>query len=455
MAVTKLWPVTKTLAKVIDYATNPEKTTNQKYTEKQYQALADVIAYAKNEEKTEREMFVEGINCNAVTAREQFVTVKEAFGKTDGIQAYHGYLSFKEMDVTPEQTHRIGMEFASRVWGERFQVLVTTHLNTTHLHCHFVINSISFKDGGRCHDTQWFKFRHIADEICQKYGLYYNPNPNRSYQSSYLNSKEKAGVPTRYSMLRAAIDEAISCSTSLAEFDYALKSMGYSHQLSPSRKYWTVIPKGYDRPVRLKNLGEDYTNEAIIARLKENQGKVILKPFQKSTVRVRQYKLPTREHKIRKVGGLYGLYLYYCYALGYLPKYKQQNSHRLHYLLRDDLMKLDELTAQTQLLGREKISNAEELFSYRSTVEDEMKKLDADRKRLRNKERTKIDDAELSAVKDQISVLTDRLGVLRKEVKLCDGIAERSGILREKLQTALAEEEKQKGKENRRNELRR
>ena len=118
-------------------------------------------------------------------------------------------------------------------------------------------------------------------------------------------------------------------------------------------------------------------------------------------------------------------------------------------------MKLDELTAQTQLLGREKISNAEELFSYRSTVEDEMKKLDADRKRLRNKERTKIDDAELSAVKDQISVLTDRLGVLRKEVKLCDGIAERSGILREKLQTALAEEEKQKGKENRRNELRR
>lgn len=40
-------------------------------------------------------------------------------------------------------------------------------------------------------------------------------------------------------------------------------------------------------------------------------------------------------------------------------------------------------------------------------------------------------------------------------MKLCDGIAERSGILREKLQTALAEEEKQKGKENRRNELRR
>lgn len=459
MAVTKLWSVKVRLAQVLDYATNPEKTTKSKskYSMADYQALRDVLAYAKDEEKTEREFFCQGINCNVNTAREQFVTVKEQFGKTGGIQAYHGYISFKEQDITPELAQRVGMEFAERVWGKRYQVVVTTHLNTKHLHCHFVVNSVSIVDGKMLHGEEkaWFKFRHIADEICQKYGLYYDPNPNRSYQSSYLNSKEKAGVPTRYSMLRAAIDEAISCSTSLAEFDYALKSMGYSHQLSPSRKYWTVIPKGYDRPVRLKNLGEDYTNEAIIARLKENQGKVILKPFQKSTVKVRQYKLPTREHKIRKVGGLYGLYLYYCYALGYLPKYKQQNSHRLHYLLRDDLMKLDELTAQTQLLGREKISNAEELFSYRSTVEDEMKKLDADRKRLRNKERTKIDDAELSAVKDQISVLTDRLGVLRKEVKLCDGIAERSGILREKLQTALAEEEKQKGKENRRHELRR
>ena len=57
----------------------------------------------------------------------------------------------------------------------------------------------------------------------------------------------------------------------------------------------------------------------------------------------------TREHKIRKVGGLYGLYLHYCYKLGYLPKYQKQNPARLHYLLREDLMKLDQITAQVML----------------------------------------------------------------------------------------------------------
>ena len=54
MAVTKLWSVTTRLGQVIDYATNPEKTSakiQREYTPEQYQALADVLAYAKDEEK--------------------------------------------------------------------------------------------------------------------------------------------------------------------------------------------------------------------------------------------------------------------------------------------------------------------------------------------------------------------------------------------------------------------
>ena len=148
MAVTKLWSVTERLGQVIDYATNPEKTSakiKREFSPEQYQALADVIAYAKDEEKTEREFYVEGINCNVAIARDQFITVKEQYQKTDGIQAYHGYLSFKETDISPEMAQKIGMEFANEVWGKRFQVVVTTHLNTKHLHCHFVINSIGVR----------------------------------------------------------------------------------------------------------------------------------------------------------------------------------------------------------------------------------------------------------------------------------------------------------------------
>ena len=452
MAVTKLWSVTTRLGQVIDYATNPEKTSakiQRQYTPEKYQALADVLAYAKDEEKTEQEFYVQGINCNVAIARDQFVTVKEQYGKTDGIQAYHGYLSFKETDITPEMAQKIGMEFANEVWGKRFQVVVTTHLNTKHLHCHFVINSVSFVDGKRCQDTSWFKFRKVADRICEKYGIYYNPTPNRSKQSEYLTMKEKAGMPTRYSIVKEAIDEAIAHSRSMAEFQYALKEMGYRYNLSPSRKYWTVIPKGYDKPIRLKNLGEDYTNARIEERIRENRSRIDIEPFQRQTYRPRQYRLPTRKDKIKKVGGIYGLYLHYCYRLGYLPKYKKQNNARLHYLLKEDLMKLDQITDEVRLLGKHHIVTAEQLFSYKASVEEKITTLTADRTHLRKKIRTKIDGAELSKAKEEITSITEELRTLRKEVRLCDGIAERSKVMETNLEQIHADEKKMQRKENR------
>lgn len=451
MAVSKLWAVNSRLGQVIDYAANPEKTAADIYTEEQYQALTDVLSYAKDEEKTEREYFVEGINCNPTTARDQFVSVKLAYGKEDGIQAYHGYLSFKEQNITPELAQKIGMEFANEVWGKRFQVVVTTHLNTKHLHCHYVINSVSFKDGKRCQDTSWFKFRKVADRICEKYGLYYNPNPNRSKQSSYYYKQEQAGMPTRYSMVREAIDEAIAHSTNIKSLDYALTQMGYEHCLSESRKYWTIVPKGYTKPIRLKNLGEDYTEEAIRRRLIENQ-RVRIVPFAKQTVVIRQYRLPTRENKIKKVGGLYGLYLHYCYRLGYLPKYKKQNTARLHYLLKEDLLKLDKITAETRLLGRENISTDEQLFSYKESLKGQIKTLNDDRTHLQKKARTKMSDDELSKVKEQISTVSDKIRELNKEVRLCDDIAERSKVMEQNLETIRAKEEKQQRKEQKRND---
>ena len=199
MAVSKLWPVTVRLATVLDYAANPEKTTKakSKYSNADYQALRDVVNYVKDGKKTEQELFCQGINCNPSTAREQFVTVKEQFDKPDGIQAYHGYLSFKETDITPELAQHIGMEFANSVWGKRHQVLVTTHLNTEHLHCHFVINSVSFVDGKRCRETSWFKFYKEADRICEKYGISTIKEPERYARMSVNYENEQRELVKR------------------------------------------------------------------------------------------------------------------------------------------------------------------------------------------------------------------------------------------------------------------
>lgn len=457
MAVTKLWSIHGRLSDVINYATNPEKTVkaNSKYSEADYQALRDVLAYAKDEEKTEREFFCDGINCNVATAREQFITVKQGFGKEDGIQAYHGYLSFKEQDITPELAQKIGMEFAERVWGKRFQVVVTTHLNTKHLHCHFVINSVSFVDGMKLKDNEknWNKFRHDADKLCEKYKLYYNPNPERHCSPPrYLTQKEKAGMPTRYVLARKAFDEAIANCRNTIELKSAMENLGYTVDFNPHHKYWTVLPKGNKKPIRTYRLGEEYTEEKIKQRLLANRDTVRFGSFQKTSYPQRQYRLQTREGKIKKVGGLKGLYLYYCYKLGYLPKYKPPNYARIHYIFKDDLMKIDKLTKQVTLLGRQNIGNSEQLFSYKHKLEEEIKVLTADRTHLRNEERkvNKTDD-ELFGIKTRISTISDTLKTLRSEVKLCDEIAQRSGVIENNLTVALTDEQKSKEKERKQN----
>lgn len=383
--------------------------------------------------------------------------------KMNGIQAYHGYLSFKdEPNITPELAQQIGTEFAKRVWGDRFQVVVTTHLNTKHLHCHFVVNSVSFVDGKRMQNNEkhWRYFRHIADELCRQHQLDVIENPKRGTGKNYYARKlHEAGMPNYVDSAKAVIDEAISKSNSYADFKYILRQMGATFDDSPNRKYQVLRVKGYQKNIRLTRLGDDYSLDRIKERIYENRNRVRLEPFQKGYYyRPKQYVLLTREHKIRKVGGLYGLYLHYCYKLGYLPKYQKQNPARLHYLLREDLMKLDQITAQVRLLGREHISTSEQLFSYKSKVEDEIKTLSADRTHLRNEIRkVNIDDDLLSGKRQQISALSERLKELRKEVRLCDGIAERSGVMRENLNAVLADEEKIKNnrKENRDYEHRR
>ena len=171
MAVTKLWPIRGRVDSPLNYAANEEKTANPRWDKSSLQNLTDVMHYAADENKTEKQFFVSGVNCNPAIARDQFVTVKKRFDKEDGIVAYHGYQSFAEGEVTPEQAHEIGIELARRFWGDGYQVIIATHLNTKCVHNHFVVNSVSFKDGKRCRAKRWYDFNKVSDEICREHGL--------------------------------------------------------------------------------------------------------------------------------------------------------------------------------------------------------------------------------------------------------------------------------------------
>ena len=162
MAVTKIWDVKGRLDRPINYVMNKDKTENPRFKEADLQALSDVIEYAANEDKTEMRMYVSTLNCNMLCARRQFQTVKKRFGKEGDIIAFHGYQSFAPGETTPEQAHEIGVKLAEELWGKDYQVIVATHLNTECLHNHFLINSVSFRNGKKYHDCK-DSYRHMQE----------------------------------------------------------------------------------------------------------------------------------------------------------------------------------------------------------------------------------------------------------------------------------------------------
>ena len=449
MAVTKIWPIKNSFAAPIIYVQNSEKTLNPNadMSEESLQALEDVIEYAANEDKTEMKYYVSTINCNKRCARDEFAMVKKRFGKEGGIVAFHAYQSFAPGEVNPSEAHSIGVELARRLWGDRFQIVVATHVNTAAVHNHLVINSISFKDGKRfhgCRETTGM-LREMSDRICQEHGLSVIKNPKGQRVNTYLYKMERAGMPTRYNVARQSIDEAIALSLTIEEFKAELRSRGYSYRFDPQRKYWTITPPGWKKPIRIHQLGENYTRESIERRIYENDPSVRTERVRQQYHRPNHYNLRRRIDRIMGRSGLEKLYLRYCYELGYLPKY-QQNPTKLHILLKEDLLKCDQYSEQAKLLSKYHVSTDEDLSLLVEKLEDKMQSVSAERDEMRKVSRRNIPIAQIDAARDKVTKLTAELRELRKELKVCTQVQERSDHVRENLEIIDRDRQREKAR---------
>ena len=472
MAVTSIWRVKGWLGKVVVYVENPDKTTNPAYyekedmTDRECQELGDVIAYAINSDKTQQidtedeivERFVSGVNCHPATARMEMMAVKKRFGKEDGTVAYHGYQSFAPGEATPEIAHRIGVELAQRLWGNRYQVVVATHLDKeNHLHNHFVLNTVSFADGIKFHRTEkdYHEMRRLSDELCREYGLsvIQNPPPGKSKQYGEWRAEQEQR-PTWRGLIRSDIDEVIRQSMTERQFFENLYKKGYEVKVG---KDISVRPPGKDRFVRLvRNFGEDYTLESIRRRILEQSRPA--RPLPESAPIIKRYRVSGNWKDRKKATGFRALYLHYCYLLGVFPKNKNQNKRRLHFLLREDLIKLDAITQEARLLGTNRIDTAQQLSSYKENLETRIDAVTSQRKQLYRKQRTvavKTDEATSQQVRMQIDSLSKELKQLRWEVKLCSDIQVRSGIMQEHIKAVREDEESQRKEQKEHDQLRR
>ena len=263
MAITGFWPIYKNLKATLDYADNPDKTTDRRYLDDDLYAA---LSYAENDNKTDRKMYVGGINCSKQNAYAEMIAVQRRFGLRGKVVGYHGIQSFREGEVTPEQAFEIGMETARRMWCDKYQVLVNVHLNTDNVHCHFVVNPVSFKDGTKFQNKigDHKELRRVSDEICREHGLSVLENSNfyGGHKKDYW--RHKAGKKTHRDYLREDVEYCLTFATSPREFENQLYALGYT--LDPVR--FSVKAKHWERSVRLDKIG--FSKEVIQEQLDEN-----------------------------------------------------------------------------------------------------------------------------------------------------------------------------------------
>jgi hypothetical protein len=426
VATTAIWKVSDNLKRVVEYAINPEKTKNKDDTEYTYQGLDGVINYTIDEVKTHKQFYVSALNCEVHSITEQMVQTKKQFNKEDGILAFHGYQSFHGQEATPEEAHQIGIELAQTLWGDRFQVVVSTHLDTHHMHNHFVVNSVSFVDGKRYYDNKetYKRMRTVSDEICKKYKLSVIDKPSKKGKHYTEWKAEQQGQPTWRSIIKKDVDACIDNAYTFRQFVNHLKTLGY--EVNTHRKHMTIKPVNKERPIRIRSLAKDnmYTQEAIMQRIL-NKGKKIVYPNVSNTqvIRIKVYvKGSYQKYTKRKIGGLRGLYFHYLYKMGVIPK-GQSNTRKIHVLLKDDIRKLDTFTKEATFLNNHKMETLKQLDTYTKDITQRMDSLIEQRKQRYNKLRRSKNK---ETIKQEISVLSKEIFLLRKEVVTCENIKTRS-----------------------------
>ena len=428
MATTGFWPIKGRLKDAIDYAENPDKTTDRKYLDED---LYSALRYAANDAKTDRKMYVSAINCPKQLAYETMMDTKRRYGKLGGNVAYHGYQSFKTGEVTPEEAHRIGMETARRMWGDDYEIVVTTHLNTDNTHNHIVVNSVSFRTGRKFenHISDHYRLREISDAICREHGKSVLKNAKFYGGEKGAYWVHKNGGMTHRDILRRDLDEALSKVSTYRALVRYMNDLGYEFCRDANGNNPSIIAKGWKRPVRLKSLGEKYTPDAIEDKIISNQYKKELYWIEMPE-RVRT-PLLIIERSLRQAGRMDGLQLTFAIFTELLKictgnNLVAENRHLpLSPLLREEVRKLDQYIEDYKLLCDRHIDTAEEFFAFREDVDTQIAQLERERELIRNKLRRAPEEGK-EALKLQAKAVTEKITPLRTQQKIVKRIAERT-----------------------------
>lgn len=232
------------------------------------------LKYIVNDKKTDYGCFVTGVNCatSDKLAYKQMLANKKRFKKESGTLGFHFIQSFKENEISdPYKAHEIGLKWADKMFGDKYQFIISTHLDKGHVHNHVIINSVSLegKKFNACKKSLQ-EARDFSDEISKEYDLNIIPYNKESVPKSYKEWNEEKRGNSWKAHIKSDIDTVLDSSKSFEDFMSKMQQLGYTTKQGHV-KYMTFKAPGMERSVRGKTLGPNYTEDRIKERIQLKQ----------------------------------------------------------------------------------------------------------------------------------------------------------------------------------------
>jgi len=230
----------------------------------------------------------------------------------------------------------------------------------------FGFNSVSFKDGKKYNysKAEQQRLRDTSDRLCREYGLSVIEHGKKA-PSRPVWLDEQSGKPTRYNVYRVDVRDAINGSRTVELMERYLRRKGYLTDFTG--KHWKIRLPQHQHFTRLDTLDERWMPENV----RHNLGAWTTFGNKRPVVNF----APELPEELRvympfqRTSHIYRLFLYWEYQLGILPKgtdYKPTSP-----FMKEELRKLDEITAQVDYLAKNRIETLDDLLSARETVQRE------------------------------------------------------------------------------------
>ena len=407
MAVTSMWAVKSRLDHVIDYVEDKDKT------------ISKVIDYAIQDGKT-NDQYISCINCYYDNPYGHMMKTKELFNDHKQRLAYHGYQSFKPGEGTPDMIHEIGVKTARELFGDKFEVVVTTHLDKKYYHNHFIVNATSFVDGKRFCNTKHDRYlmRTVSDRLCKEYGLSVIENPEygkrnkNNYQATQSFIKE----------IKHDFDLIIKKSFLTKQVYDAMKMEGYIFEMVNEME--CIRHPRYDKPIQITMLGERYNYDSINSRVLKDGSKYNTY-YSGSKYNVQNEPYIFQLYKQKKLTGIQYTYVKWAILIGIMPQHHlKPRKHSKETL--EALKKLDMYSNSVNLMFKYDIHSLDDIAQHQSKAQVELNVLLKERQRCYYKRSKCINPIEMSNWSTKATAYTPKIKQLRKEIKTCNFIKDRT-----------------------------